>query len=92
MRRQFALVALLTCMAASSAAACPFCTALAPTLVQRRESAAVAAVGELIETTADRRVFRLHKVLSGQSLLRDEKTLSLPRSTPSRLQKTLRTV
>lgn len=71
-----AAAALLT----SDVAACPFCTALKPTLVQRRESAAVAAVGELVEVKADRQVFRLHKVLSGQSLLIDKQTLTVPRA------------
>jgi len=64
----------------SDVTACPFCTALKPTLVQRRESAAVAAVGELVEVNADRQVFRLHKILSGQSLLTDRESLTVPRT------------
>jgi hypothetical protein len=75
------LVTLLAALAWSTAdvAACPFCTALKPTLVQRRESAAVAAVGELVEVAADRQVYRLHKVLRGESLLTDARKLIVPR-------------
>src|SRR5688572_15391770 len=45
--------------------ACPFCTAVGPTLSQRRESAEVVALGELVENGPAGRVFRLHKVAKG---------------------------
>jgi len=73
------LLALLAVLSCSAAAACPFCTTLKPTLAQRRENAAAAAVGELVEVAADRQVFRLHKVLGGQALLTDRQTLAVPR-------------
>lgn len=55
---------------ASSAAACPFCTALKPTLAQRRESATVVAIGECLEAASKQATFRIHKVLKGSESLR----------------------
>jgi hypothetical protein len=56
-------------LAAAEALACPFCTALKPTLSQRRDEASVVALGELVRAgTADRDI-RLHNVLKGSESL-----------------------
>ena len=52
-------------------AACPFCTALEPTLCQLREKSAVAALVEVEQQDpAPRTSMRLHKVLAGDDTLR----------------------
>jgi hypothetical protein len=61
------------------AAACPFCTALSPTLCQQRDGASVTALGEL-ETAAagGPATVKLHHVLTGQSVLGSQSQLILP--------------
>jgi hypothetical protein len=72
------LVLLVVSLAGPGAAlACPFCTALQPTLSQRREAAAVVALGELAKRDGDKAVIRLHEVLKGQSRLGDRRQLEL---------------
>ncbi|HEV3025237.1 MAG TPA: hypothetical protein VGX76_22355, partial [Pirellulales bacterium] len=51
------------------AAACPFCTAVRPSLAQRREEAAVAALGELTTVGKETLVFQLHHVQKGREQL-----------------------
>lgn len=68
---------LLPWLFASQASACPFCTALKPTLSQQREEAQLAALGEFVERKEDRAVFRLHAVLKGESELKKGELRSL---------------
>lgn len=44
--------------------ACPFCTALKPTLCERRETAAVAVLAEFVADAGKARTFRVHRSLS----------------------------
>jgi hypothetical protein len=68
------LLALVSSLAlASRALACPFCTALKPTLSQRREAAAVVVLGEFVAQDGKQAAFRLHQFLQGQPLLADVK-------------------
>lgn len=71
MRLAFELLAagLVAIVLTGSAAACPFCTALTPTLAQRRENAAVVAIGECLETAGGRATFRLHGIIKGSQSL-----------------------
>jgi hypothetical protein len=62
----------LTAMLPSLAAACPFCTALKPTLSQRREEAQAAALGEFAETSEGLHSFRLHAVQKGEAIKKGE--------------------
>lgn len=57
-----------------SAAACPFCVAVQPTLAQQRESADVVALGELREVDANEARFRLHQVVAGTTHVPGETT------------------
>ncbi len=50
-----------------NATACPFCTSLGPTLVQQREAAQLAVLGELTAKAANQFDVRVHHVLSGKS-------------------------
>jgi hypothetical protein len=70
------VLALLT---APQADACPFCTALAPTLCQQRDGASVTVLGEL-ETAAagGPATVKLHHVLAGQSVLGSQSQLTMP--------------
>jgi hypothetical protein len=56
--------------------ACPFCTAVKPTLSQQRDAAEVVAVAEVesIIGSADARL-RIHQALKGKALLGEETTL-----------------
>ena len=55
---------------ASSASACPFCTALKPTWAQQREGAAVVAVGEALNSPERGKTeFRVHQVIAGKDRL-----------------------
>jgi hypothetical protein len=57
--------------------ACPFCTALRPTLSQQRETAAVVALGELTASDGPRHTFRLHQVTSGRDRLGTAEVVTL---------------
>jgi hypothetical protein len=70
-------VALLACGAHRSQA-CPFCTAIGPTLGQLRGQASVTALAEVeAQPTADRSTLRLHRVLTGAGRLEGKKTLDV---------------
>ena len=61
------LSALVNCQ---SLLACPFCTALKPSLAQLREQATVVALAEVQSQAADKRsTLALHKVLRGAEKL-----------------------
>jgi hypothetical protein len=65
----------------SAAAACPFCTALKPTLCERRESAAVVVLGELVaadSSASKTKAFRVHQALSGKERLAGADRLIVP--------------
>ncbi|MBI2824106.1 MAG: hypothetical protein HYX69_05355 [Planctomycetia bacterium] len=72
------LLVLLTL--AAPAAACPFCTSVAPSLSQRRDEATVAALAEVSQSGADSVTFRLHKLLTGAEHVAHRETLTLSRS------------
>lgn len=59
------------------AEACPFCTAVKPSLSQRRETAEIAAFAECLESNRQRQTFRLQRTLKGAELLRGKATLEL---------------
>ncbi len=61
----------------TTAAACPFCTAVRPSLAQRREAAVVAALGELTSVGQSALVFEIHKVQKGRERLADRKTIEI---------------
>jgi hypothetical protein len=63
---------------AEVAAACPFCTAVEPSLTERREAATAVALGEAVESGPQRRVYRLHRVVKGAQALADPESLVLP--------------
>lgn len=50
-----------------TAAGCPFCTALKPTLSQQREAATAVALAEVVGIGGKRAMFRIHRVLKGSS-------------------------
>jgi hypothetical protein len=62
------------------AAACPFCTAVKPSLSQRREEAAVAALVELSRVQNGRWQLAVHKTLAGAKLLDDPHRITLETS------------
>jgi hypothetical protein len=65
----------------SAASACPFCTALKPTLCERRESAAVVVLGELVaadSSASKTKAFRVHQALSGKERLAGADRLIVP--------------
>lgn len=74
----FCLPAALTCAAA--AATCPFCTAIGPTLSQRRDEADLALIGEIESVAAGDWTVRVHLMLRGDDEL-NRKTLLLPART-----------
>ncbi|MEX2121278.1 MAG: hypothetical protein WD847_16920 [Pirellulales bacterium] len=79
--RPFALALALVFLAPASvppAAACPFCGEPEPTLSQRRESAQIAALGEVSDVAGKPRRFRIHQVLKGAEMLQDPKLLAVP--------------
>ena len=63
--------------AAAPLAACPFCTAVKPSLAQRCDEAAIAVLAEVSRTTAGEVQFDVHKVLAGADLLFDPRTLAI---------------
>jgi hypothetical protein len=50
---------------------CPFCTAIAPSLAQVRETADVVALGEVNDAKLQPARFKLHRVAAGEDLLVD---------------------
>jgi hypothetical protein len=62
-------VAVLLAAIGSPARACPFCTALKPTLCERRESAAIAALAEFVSADGETKAFRVHQALVGKQQL-----------------------
>jgi hypothetical protein len=67
--RRMLLVWLAACSFSADAAACPFCTTLKPTLVERRETADVVAIGECLEAGSKQAVFRIDQTLQGTDKL-----------------------
>ncbi|MGD9720076.1 MAG: hypothetical protein AB7O59_02540 [Pirellulales bacterium] len=76
-RAAWALVgtAIALAFAAQPLAACPFCTALKPSLSQLRDRADVVALAEIISTSDKSSDVRLHKVLKGREQLPAKSTL-----------------
>ena len=70
-----ALVALTA--GAGQLVACPFCAGVLPSLAMRREKAAVAALGELVERQEIATIYKLHVVSRGRELLGDAKTVRI---------------
>lgn len=63
---------------ASTLLACPFCTAVAPSLVQWREQSAVVALAEVVAApAAGLTTLELHQVLSGRENLGDVHSLNV---------------
>jgi len=60
----------------SAAQACPFCTALQPSLAQRRSTAAVVLLAEVTEADPRKPTFRIHKALEGKPLAAGHESLS----------------
>lgn len=56
--------------------ACPFCTVLQPTLVQKRTAASVVLLAEVTKADAQQAEFRIHQALEGKSLAAGRETLS----------------
>ena len=63
---------------AVAACACPFCTAVKPSLSQRREEAALALLVEVAGTEGGKIHFAIQKALGGAEKLADPGKLSLP--------------
>lgn len=61
--------ALFASLAASVAIACPFCGSVQPTFAERRQSAAVCALGEAIDERDGGWRFRIHQVQLGGELV-----------------------
>lgn len=62
------LLAALLGLATSLANACPFCTALEPTLAQRRSQASIVLLAEMQNRSPQgRAIFTVHQVLAGES-------------------------
>lgn len=85
LRRSRALCAVLALqslagLCCGSALACPFCTALEPTLSQWRAQASVVALAEMQSqpAPAGRASLRVHQVLSGEPRLRAGEAVELP--------------
>src|SRR5438552_11938086 len=71
-RLAICLTLAFACIAAT-AIACPFCNAVKPTLVQQREAAVAAFIGELLDKPSDGRAttqsFKIDRVLKGKDQL-----------------------
>jgi hypothetical protein len=71
-RRTWNIILILGLLTAT-AAACPFCNAVKPTLVQQREAAVAAFVGEPLDKPSDLKSatqsFKIDRVLKGKDLL-----------------------
>jgi hypothetical protein len=71
--------ALIVVSTARAGAACPFCTALGPTLCQLREQAAVVALVEVEgPATAERWRLRLHRTIAGAERFKGRHKLEIP--------------
>ncbi len=70
-------VVILFAACASVSWACPFCTALKPTLCERRESAAIAVLAEFVSADGEAKAFRVHQALVGKSRLAGESELRI---------------
>jgi hypothetical protein len=67
MVRQFAAAWFVSCaVIAGSASACPFCTAVAPSLAQLREQADIVLLAEVLETGKPP-LLRVHRTVKGKS-------------------------
>jgi hypothetical protein len=80
--RRWTVAAIVTtalfALAARPLAACPFCTAIAPTLCQLRQQAVVTALAEVEAPTANNQTtVQVHKVLEGAKLLAGKKSLNI---------------
>lgn len=64
-------------VAPSFSAACPFCTAVKPSLSQQCDAAAIVAFAECLEATSARQGFRLLKTPKGGELLKSKTSLEL---------------
>jgi hypothetical protein len=74
----FVVVVLALVLAEPRAAACPFCTALGPTLCQLREQASVVALAEVEHTVQGGMTrVRLHKAIEGAQLLNGHDSLQV---------------
>lgn len=74
-----ALFALAACaLTAENAAACPFCTAVSPSISERREEATVAALAEVASIDGQQLKLKLHKILSGAEKLAGKESLEIP--------------
>jgi hypothetical protein len=72
------LAAIALVAAARPLAACPFCTELKPSLCQWRDSAAVAALAEVLADSPEKRTrLRLHRVLKGAERLGTQDSLEI---------------
>lgn len=73
MSRSIVCIVALLLVGATGASACPFCNAVKPTLVQQREAAVAAFVGEPLDKPSDGRPatqsFKIDLVLKGKDLL-----------------------
>jgi hypothetical protein len=65
-------------LGARSAAACPFCNPLKPTLAQLRAGAAVVALVEIEAGDAKAAKVKLHRALEGQTRLGDKTDFAIP--------------
>lgn len=70
--------AVLLMLGETLASACPFCTAVEPTLTQRREAGAVVALAELLKSDGQGRIYNLIRVTQGADRLKDTAKLRLP--------------
>jgi len=61
----------------AAAAACPFCTAVRPSLAQRREAAVIAALGELTLVGQSVLVFEIHQIQKGRDRLAERSTIEI---------------
>jgi hypothetical protein len=58
--------------------ACPFCTALKPTLSQRREESSLVVIAECLEAAPKQATFRLHQVLKLAAPFEKTERLTVP--------------
>ena len=64
---------LVLLLAAQLATACPFCTAVKPTLAQSRDAADVVAIAEVLKASEDSTAeLKFHQILKGKPLLSGE--------------------
>lgn len=75
----FFVVCLVGARSSTAGADCPFCTALGPTLSQRRDEADIALLGEIERVAAGDWTVRVHHVLRGDAQLKG-KTVAIPAS------------